>query len=222
MVTPYIPQQVFQPPAPGANTPWMPPSYNYPYPINPYQAIATPPIAPPPQITSTQPKVIYGPMTSDADFRERLQEYDDDALDEGGPTVEMVLTDAISTLNHRARFQYDCECGGTCAGCSKPSMYLHDEEPFFRSSWVSARYADLPHGLVGRVNVSARPFEVEISRSAPLPRAQVSFVHELLHTFDNMLKLNLPHEQIHNMAAMLVSEVLPGLNAMTVAHNNNI
>jgi hypothetical protein len=34
-----------------------------------------------------------------------------------------------------------------------------------------------------------------------------------------MLKLNLPHEQIHSAAVMLVSEVLPGLNAMTQAYN---
>ena len=58
---------------------------------------------------------------------------------------------------------------------------------------------------------------MSINRNVALPRAQVSYAHEMMHALDDLLKLNLSHDQVHSAATMLVGEVLPGLNALTEA-----
>jgi hypothetical protein len=59
-----------------------------------------------------------------------------------------------------------------------------------------------------------------MNESTPLPRAQVSFAHETLHVLNDLFKWNLPHNTIHHAAGLLVTEVLPGLNAMTRAYGD--
>lgn len=86
---------------------------------------------------------------------------------------------------------------------------------FFRSSWVDATLADLPDGLFGQIDTSSRPFKVLINRHVQTPRAQLAFAHEGMHMVDSLLKLGLSHDKVHSLATMLVSEVLPGLNALS-------
>jgi hypothetical protein len=210
---PYVPAPEFQ--VPGGYTPTPSPSVTVVESPQFPGAYSPAPAAPPQELTRKQRKAARkaSRQSDDQRFRRLVSRYNTTARRERYPTVDDVLADALNFAS--TPLLNDCDCNG-CAN----SRVLHDAEPFFESSWVRARFEnDMPNGLFGQVDVSRRPFEVKINRNVPLPRAQVSFTHEMLHTFDRMLKLNLPHEQIHSAAVMLVSEVLPGLNAMTQAYN---
>jgi hypothetical protein len=108
-----------------------------------------------------------------------------------------------------------CASGGAKLDAAFASPEALPAGEFFKSSWVTASLTDLPEGTYGMVRTGKRPFEVSINRNVELPRAQVSFAHEMMHVLDDLLKLNISHEQIHHIAVMLVGEVLPGLNLMS-------
>jgi hypothetical protein len=136
----------------------------------------------------------------------------------GYPLVRDVFPDVLEGLEHISTVLND---GSAC--CSKCAADIKfDEERFYESSWFKAALADLPTGegrtLFGQVDMSRRPFDVKINNKLELPRAQIAFAHEALHTLDETMKWGLTHEQIHDAAVMLVGEVLPGLNAMTAVY----
>jgi len=155
----------------------------------------------------------------------RLKRYRDWANTTGHLHPEDVLVDIVLNTEHedcgccKDTHDYDCTC------CQHKDQ--HDAAfgvsgrlpagPFFNSSWVDAKLGDLPEGTFGMVDTGKRPFAVTINRNVELPRAQVSFAHEMLHVMNDLHKLGLPHDQLHNAAVMLVGEVLPGLNALTAA-----
>lgn len=156
---------------------------------------------------------------------DRLEDYEAWASEHGAPTPEEVLADIVNFTRKDCHgccpdeHDYDCSC------CEHKDAYdaafqntgRLPEGPFFSSSWVEAKLGDLPEGTYGMVNTGAKPFQVTINRNVDLPRAQVSFAHEMLHVINDLNKLELPHSQLHNAAVMLVGEVLPGLNALTEA-----
>jgi hypothetical protein len=154
-------------------------------------------------------------IKAQAVLRKAYGQYDVFARSHGYIPAGDVFADILGNLDAATNMFYDGEA--CCASCA--AKEFHDEEPFFESSWFRARLADLPNGLFGRVNMSRRPFDVEINRNVPQPRAEVAFAHESLHTLNEMLKWGLTHEQIHDGAFLLVSEVLPGLNAFNHAYN---
>jgi hypothetical protein len=171
--------------------------------------------------TDLRPRTLFvfgGPKAS---FSARLADYRAHAIEHHLPFPESVLLDMLQNTvpvccpncHHDA---IDCRC------CRKDivmdAAFLSrnglPRGPFFSSSWVDATLDDMPDGTYGMVDTGRRPFKVTINRNVELPRAQVSFAHEMLHTMDDLLKLGLPHSQLHNAAVLLVSEVLPGLNAL--------
>jgi hypothetical protein len=164
-------------------------------------------------------RVLYADAHDGRDLRRRLNDYYRWAKATGSPTPEDVLADVVyNTVREDCgcchdEHDYDCNC------CAKDNAYdaafnqpgRLPAGPFFSSSWVDAKLGDLPEGTYGMVDTGKRPFQVTINRNVDLPRAQVSFAHEMLHVMNDLHKLGLPHDQLHNAAVMLVGEVLPGL-----------
>jgi hypothetical protein len=154
--------------------------------------------------------------------------WDAVAVATGGPTIAELLTDLV--INSKPQsftrpanlfdgFGHCTHCDGQLPHQSA-SMLYDGEEPFYTSSWFRARFSPMASGEFGVINISDRPFEIRINPEAPLPRATVSLVHEMLHAMDYMMKLGLSHEQVHNVAFMLVGEVLPGITAMKQAYGS--
>jgi hypothetical protein len=170
-------------------------------------------------------RVIYVNGGTFAPLEDRLANYTAWAVANDAPLpTDMLLDLAINTALDcqgccKDERDYDCAC------CLQRDYYdaAFQAEgrlpagPFFSSTWVDARLADMPDGTYGMVDTGSKPFKVTINRNVELPRAQVSFAHEMLHVMNDLHKLGLPHDQLHNAAVMLVGEVLPGLNAITAA-----
>jgi hypothetical protein len=85
---------------------------------------------------------------------------------------------------------------------------------FYESNIVNAVLEPLDGDLFGQVDVSGKPFQITINSRMAYPRVQLSFIHELLHVMTEMQKINIPHHAIHELAFLIMDEVLPGLEAL--------
>lgn len=111
-----------------------------------------------------------------------------------------------------------------CDACYDHAFWRRDTFTpgiFFNSSWFTGRLEPMGDNDAGYIDVSSRPFEIVINSNYAVPRAQVAFAHEALHALNELQKLNLSHEQVHNTAIMLASEVLPGMMALNRKAGND-
>jgi hypothetical protein len=141
-----------------------------------------------------------------------------------GPAAKLLTEDIITNTYRRLKRQRageenDFDAGG-CSVCDYGRSFnptMHDGEPFYKSSWFEASFEDLGEGNYGVIDVNSKPFKLRINNNAPQPRQVVSFAHETLHALNYMLKLGMSHEQLHDFAFILVSEVFPGIAALETA-----
>ena len=79
----------------------------------------------------------------------------------------------------------------------------------------------LPNGVYGETYINEFPFKVHINSNQPKSRAQLGLVHETVHVAEKLLKLNMSHDQVHSLAAFLVTEVLPSVAAFERSNPNS-
>jgi len=92
--------------------------------------------------------------------------------------------------------------------------------PFFTTPLFNAILEPMPEQDFGQVDLSRKPYVITLNARMTYPRVQLSLVHEMLHVLDEMHKLNLPHDAIHELAIMLVDDVLPAVSALAEYTNN--
>jgi hypothetical protein len=115
-----------------------------------------------------------------------------------------------------------CQCDACGASSSFERYYRKDATPagqIYKSSLVDVKLADLPHGIFGRTFINKRPFVVEVNRHIARPRQEATLAHELVHVADELWKLNLSHDQVHNLGVILSTEVEPALAALRSIEN---
>ena len=66
-------------------------------------------------------------------------------------------------------------------------------------------------GVHGYVDLSKFPYEIGISKDQPYGRAELAFVHEMVHIGSKTLKVPLNEQQTHAFAFFIQNEILPGL-----------
>jgi hypothetical protein len=89
----------------------------------------------------------------------------------------------------------------------------------FRNGLVSVEFGNLPSDTIGLTFLNKRPFRIVLnSRIAP-GRLEVSLVHEMLHVYTNVYKINLPHEQLHTLSVFMLTDIMPALKKYK-EHNN--
>jgi len=82
---------------------------------------------------------------------------------------------------------------------------------------VDLRLNSLPPGVFGETQLDTRPFVITLNPNVVKSRAEVSLAHELVHVLSELYKLDLTHEQIHDVAPFIVSEIVPTINAFNNA-----
>lgn len=83
----------------------------------------------------------------------------------------------------------------------------------YKSNWIEVEYTELPHGRYGQVLLTNRPFKIQINNRASKGRSEVSLMHEIVHVMDQLYKLNLTHERVHDIATFMVNEAVPAVVA---------
>lgn len=120
-------------------------------------------------------------------------------------------------------FAHDTDC--QCDECIARDQSRRDSGDFwdyptrgagdiYRSNLIHVFFADPGHAVHGETNLSRRPFTIKISPQTSAGRAEVTLVHEALHVADRLYKLNLSHDQIHSLAVLLTTEIIPSLRAL--------
>jgi hypothetical protein len=122
--------------------------------------------------------------------------------------------DLLTQLSERARptsLVRDTRCDHT-----NPFLMDGSLQPgtFFETPLVSARLEPLPDEDFGFVDLDTRPFQITLNSRMAYPRLQMSFVHEMLHVLMEMHKVDLPHETLHELALLIVNDLMPGLGRL--------
>jgi len=156
------------------------------------------------------------PITLTRKQQKLLGQYNDEAIAMGWPTVADAFNDIACAMEDATDIMHDEDaCCASCAAASRRVLNDESGEVFHRSSWFEGRLSDMPTGpsytLNGQVDISKRPYQVDINKNLPLPRAEIAFTHEMLHTLNDTMKWGLTHPQLHDAAVMLTGEVVPGI-----------
>lgn len=76
--------------------------------------------------------------------------------------------------------------------------------------------APMRQGLYGVTQMDKFPFRVVINSRVMKPRQAISLVHEMLHVFARLHKMDsLPHDKLHDLSIFIFSEILPALRKFT-------
>jgi hypothetical protein len=153
-----------------------------------------------------------------AAFSGQYHRYMADAGVAGWPTPAELINDLFDNTRPKA----GCGCAHDCAICNDSAgEFFQRDNPeagpvgeFFRSSWINASLVPMMPGQFGEVNVSTLPYKVKINSEAVNPRQELSLVHEGLHAASQTLKLPIDHQELHSLAAMILSEVIPSVSAL--------
>jgi len=85
---------------------------------------------------------------------------------------------------------------------------------FYRTPAFTAMLEPMGDDDFGQVDLSLQPFEITLNSRMEYPRVRMSMVHEMLHILTEMHKINLSHEALHEVALLIVNDILPGLGAL--------
>jgi len=86
---------------------------------------------------------------------------------------------------------------------------------FYRSKLVTARVVpSIGDGIFGEVRLNEFPFPIRVSGNAGNARATVALAHELAHVANQLYKLGLTHNQVHDIGVFYATEGVPALAAM--------
>jgi len=113
------------------------------------------------------------------------------------------------------RVAHDASC--VCDSCTGNAFFTADSraaDGFYVTPTVDVSMGTLPDGEYGRTYLDERPFKVVIAGNATDERQRLALVHELLHVYGEVHKLNITHEQLHSLSYFILSEVIPGLAAL--------
>jgi flagellar biosynthesis GTPase FlhF len=152
-------------------------------------------------------------------------------LEEGtdAPVYELYDADLCKVHN---RHRCDCcadeaspsaqEYSPTIEGASTPSRGAGFFTPrntvrqgrVYRSGLVDVEAAPLPSRIYGRTFITKLPFRVTVAPNVQPARQDVALTHEILHAYDELHKTSLSHDNIHNLAVTIMTEVIPALKAL--------
>jgi hypothetical protein len=72
--------------------------------------------------------------------------------------------------------------------------------------------APMRKGLYGVTRMDTFPFKIVINSRMVKPRQQVSLIHEMLHVWAKLHKMeDLPHDKLHDLAVFIRTEIVPVL-----------
>jgi len=144
--------------------------------------------------------------------------YADETRENRGWVTGRELFDEVLDMIDTSSILMDEE-GAHCHKCAARS--LHDESnssSFYKSSWFEGFLTPMPasadYTLNGKVDISRRPYRIDINSNVPPPRQEIAFTHEMLHTLNDTMKWGLSHEKLHDIAFTLSGEVIPGMQAL--------
>jgi hypothetical protein len=70
--------------------------------------------------------------------------------------------------------------------------------------------APMRKGLFGVTRMDTYPFKIMINSKVVEPRKLISLVHEMLHVWAKLHKVEeLPHDKLHDLAVFIYSEIVP-------------
>lgn len=150
-----------------------------------------------------------------ADFRKyRSRNFDDANLQ---PRISGLSLNTLTNLKgaQPIRLKHDCSDHNAFLSVGKLR-----EGTFYSTPLFNATLTPMSDDDFGQVDLSSQPFEIQLNSRMLYPRVKMSMVHEMMHILDDMHKLNLSHETVHELALMIVNDVLPGLSALA-EHTNN-
>jgi len=96
------------------------------------------------------------------------------------------------------------------------------EGAFFETPLFTAELQAMSDNDFGEVDLSEEPFRIVLNSRMAYPRVRMSLVHELLHILVEMHKFNLSHEAVHELALMIVNDILPSLGALAEYTNKSL
>jgi len=97
-----------------------------------------------------------------------------------------------------------------------PSFWRADglsSGPVFDSNVVTVDVGTLPDGVYGETQIDTLPFKVTINKDITGSRGQIALAHEMGHVMDETYKLNLSHDQVHQVGVFAATEMLPAMEA---------
>lgn len=107
--------------------------------------------------------------------------------------------------------------------CRDHNVFLQDGSlpvgTFFRTPLFHATLEPMSDNDFGQVDLSRQPFEITLNSRMAYPRVRMSMVHEMLHVLFEMHKINLSHDMLHEVALLIVNDVLPALGALAEQTN---
>lgn len=121
-------------------------------------------------------------------------------------------TAGLATLSDRQGIRTDNN-----TAC-RHNLFLQDTTlpigTFFETPLFTATLEPMGDDDYGQVVIDAMPFKITLNSRMALPRVRMSLAHEMLHILCEMHKINLPHEALHEVALLIVNEILPGMSAL--------
>jgi hypothetical protein len=138
--------------------------------------------------------------------------FDSASYDESYPEVRPLDGLAhITQMRKRPRAQQDSVCHDHNIFVSQDTLRSGN---FFSTPLFEATLEPMSDNDFGQVDLSTQPFQITLNSRMAYPRVRMSMVHEMLHVLLEMHKINLPHSMLHEVAVLIVNDVLPALGAL--------
>jgi hypothetical protein len=81
----------------------------------------------------------------------------------------------------------------------------------YKNELVKVVMDDLDSDTMGITYFKPRPFLIVLNRNISPGRMEISLVHELLHVYTEVYKINLSHEQLHTLAVFIDTDIIPAV-----------
>jgi len=109
--------------------------------------------------------------------------------------------------------------GASCGGCDRGSRDFFTDSSLgsgqlYASSNLRVALAPLGEGEHGMITLGRFPYEVTINSNQVRGRAELALAHEVVHFLEQMVKLEMTHEQVHHAAWLLLSEGYPAMRSL--------
>jgi len=111
---------------------------------------------------------------------------------------------------------YGTACNNASTGFQRPVLYDGPRE-IFSSNWLKVELMPMDDGIFGETDISERPFRIRLNSQKANSRVQLSALHEMLHVMNSVFKLNLTHQQVHDVAVFFTGDVVPAVLALQKA-----
>jgi hypothetical protein len=83
-----------------------------------------------------------------------------------------------------------------------------------RTPLYIVRLEEMADTEYGMVRLGRRPFQITLNCNMTFERIRIALVHELMHVFTAMHKIDLSHEQLHTLALIVNNDVVPCIEAL--------